>query len=136
MPHISKKKISEKIEQQLEERMLALLNNTSTLTRRKVFSELLTKTERIMLVKRLTLIFLVSKDLPTHTISSALKVSPSTVARYEDQVIKGRWKTTITWLSRNEVETKFTRAIEELFEIFLGTDGKPQNLNQYLKKKI
>ncbi|MCR4276674.1 MAG: Trp family transcriptional regulator [Candidatus Roizmanbacteria bacterium] len=49
---------------------------------RKIFVDLLTPAERIMLAKRVAIIYLLIKKIEYYNICDRLKVSPSTVAKY------------------------------------------------------
>ena len=69
--------------------LLARLNNDSDVG--NFLNGLLTKTEKIMLAKRLTVILLLDKGLPQHVISDELKVSISTVTRMSIGIDKGRY---------------------------------------------
>lgn len=49
---------------------------------RKIFVDLLTPAERIMLAKRVAIIYLLLKKIEYYNICDRLKVSPTTVAKY------------------------------------------------------
>ena len=49
---------------------------------RKIFIDLLTPAERIMLAKRVAIIYLLMKKIEYYNICDRLKVSPTTVAKY------------------------------------------------------
>lgn len=67
MPHISKHAVAEKVTHELENRIVAFLSDTGTKTRNKIFKEILTETERLMIAKRLAMIYLIQKGVATHT---------------------------------------------------------------------
>ena len=136
MPHLSSNKISESVEKNIEKRMLLLLSAAGTNSRKKVFSELLTKVEKIMIAKRLTLIYFISKKVPTHTISKMLKMSPSTVARFELSVDEGRYRQTIIWLKQNNVENQFLKLLSDLMAIPFNDNGKPMSLGRFIDEKL
>ena len=117
MPHVSKHKLKEKTERDIEDRLMLFLNTTTLKTRKGIFDELFTKTERLMIAKRLAILFLVNDGLPTHTISERLRVSPSTVARFENSSRKGRFKTTISWLAKNKIAHSAVRFIADLVSV-------------------
>jgi uncharacterized protein YerC len=97
MPHVSKKLLEKnkylEINKQLYKNIDSLVRNGKTTL---VVNELLTKTEKLMLSKRLAIIVLIDKGETIYAIENSLKVSPSTVARisknYEagefDQLLK------------------------------------------------
>ena len=114
MPHVSSKQLSSAKLAELDKRLFDAFANTSTNTRKQLYSELLTKTERVMLAKRLEMMLLIGKGISTYKISRALNVSPSTVARFEQAVENGKFKQTEIWLKRQ----KFSSAILQLlFEL-------------------
>ena len=80
MPHLSKQKISVKTKKKLDRYVLDYLKATGTKSREQIYLELFTATERLMISKRLMLIYLIDRGVPTHKISNVLKMSPSTVA--------------------------------------------------------
>ena len=57
-------------------------NKTSKDEFKKIFVDLLTPAERIMLAKRVAIIYLLLKKIEYYNICDRLKVSPTTVARY------------------------------------------------------
>lgn len=82
MPHISKKLLEKnkflEIHNQLYKAVSNLVVSGKT---RVVFNELLTKTEKIMLAKRLAVILMIDQGETTYAVRHTLKVSPSTVSR-------------------------------------------------------
>lgn len=82
MTHVSKKKISERIERALRDKLVEMLRIIGK--DRKVsyaLKELLTYTESTMLAKRLGIIYLIHKDKSILDICETLNVSSSTVIR-------------------------------------------------------
>lgn len=122
MPHVSKQKIPEKLTEQLEEKITSLLSDTSTKNRKKIFKEILTSTERLMIAKRLAIIHLVQKGSPTHEISKLLKVSPSTVARFENRIEKKSFAITTLWLKNHVRMNKIMRLFIKLASIPFEAD--------------
>ncbi len=98
MPHISKKLLEKKrfvdIHNQLYKIILKLSQAGKT---KAIFNELLTKTEKIMIAKRLAIIAMLHNRESTYSIENILKVSPSTVSRimlsYENGIFKELIKT-------------------------------------------
>lgn len=117
MPHISKQKISEKIQHEFEKRLVSLITDASSRTRRNVLRELLTKTERLMIAKRLALLFLIHQNTPTHTISALLGMSPSTVARFETKAERGVYKKMRAWFTRYKTIGYVTKLLEDLARV-------------------
>jgi uncharacterized protein YerC len=82
MPHVSKKLLEKenfvKIHRQLFKSITKLVSSGKT---DAILGELLTKTEKLMFAKRLSIIFMIHRGESLYAIEQILKVSPSTVAR-------------------------------------------------------
>ncbi|NQV88654.1 MAG: hypothetical protein HQ402_03855 [Parcubacteria group bacterium] len=82
MPHISKNKLDDKTFTQIHDKLIKTISGLRNRNTCKDFmGELLTRTEKIMLAKRLAIIFMVNENISIYEISNILQVSPSTVAR-------------------------------------------------------
>ena len=99
MPHVSKNLLEKETLNKLDNQIFGFLTKTSSATRKKIFTELFTKTERLMFGKRLALVYLIDKGVSTHTISNVLKMSLSTVARFEVALGGGLFLETKKWIS-------------------------------------
>ncbi|MDQ5901690.1 MAG: hypothetical protein QG580_405 [Patescibacteria group bacterium] len=90
MPHLSKNKPAEetvlKIKKNLSKVFTKQLKNTF------VFEEIFTETEYLMLAKRFAIIVLLFKDVSTYKISRYLKVSNSTILRFQKNISLGKYK--------------------------------------------
>ncbi len=117
MPHVSKHAIAEKVLHELENRITAVLSDTGLKARNKIFKEILTRTERLMIAKRLTMIYLIQKGIPTHTVGEMLKVSPSTVARFENALEQGHFSHTASWVKNHTAMNKVLKLIFDLAAI-------------------
>lgn len=117
MPHVSKQKISEETRRKLDEYILFFLEETGSKERLMIFRELFTKTERLMIGKRLALLLLANKKAPTHAISKTLGMSPSTVARFEDRLDRGMYKRTARWLMQDRIRNAIVRMFDRLLMI-------------------
>jgi len=82
MPHVSKKLLKKenfvRIHKQLFKSITKLVSSGKT---DAILGELLTKTEKLMFAKRLSIIFMIHRGESLYAIEQILKVSPSTVAR-------------------------------------------------------
>jgi len=113
MPHISSKPLSESTQNAIEKKLadsFAIIGKDKNM--KFVLRELFTKTESIMLAKRLTIIYLVHEGKATLDICDTLQVSPSTVARVEVAYEAGKYKN-LSKLFR-KLEPKFWDIIEML----------------------
>lgn len=80
--------------------------------------DLLSPTERIMIAKRVAIIYLLLKKIDHMTISDTLKVSPSTVAKFHLIMEKSQGIVpTFKKLIRNE---KFKEFLEDIYLSFRG----------------
>ena len=107
------------------------LSETSIKTRQRIFRELFTKTERLMIGKRLSLLFLLSQDKSTLAISEALKMSPSTVARFELLVSNGVFKSTCVWLRQDKIRSTFIKILAPFFELTFKRKSFSQMLDEH-----
>ena len=92
MSHVSKKKLSKETLNKLSKKLLSTFEDASRKNSfGQLFKELFTKTEKIMLTKRLIIIILLSKEIPQHWIVDMLHVSPSTVAKMSLNLEVGKY---------------------------------------------
>lgn len=66
-----------------------MLSKNSPLETKTLLSVLLTKTERIMVAKRLGMFFMLKQEAPEQEIAEALHVTPLTVVRTKMKMIEG-----------------------------------------------
>lgn len=103
MPHISAKPIRRKVFLKISDQLLRLLTTPSSQKENhQLVWELLTSTERIMLAKRLALVFMINRGDSIYKIGRTLKVSSSTAARFERQMEAGRYRHLLRWLEKNQ----------------------------------
>ena len=82
MPHISKRFLEKENFKNINIQFYKVINNLVRSGKTKIlFDEILTKTEKIMLSKRLAVIIMVDQKESAYAIEKILKVSPSTVTR-------------------------------------------------------
>lgn len=75
--------LSEDLLEKLFDLFFEVVGNQSSKSEfKKIFVDLLTPAERIMLAKRVAIIYLLMKKIEYYNICDRLKVSPSTVAKY------------------------------------------------------
>lgn len=136
MPYVSSRKLNKKIYQKIGDEfvgfVLELKSSTDTNTK-SFLTNLLTKTERVMLAKRLAVIGMLIKGYSFEVIQQTLQVSPSTVDRF--------WKIINQHpnsfsLIRSRVETKsksksgFWKVLGDFLEnLFLVENGKKRKIN-------
>src|SRR3989344_6913823 len=92
MPHVSKRKLDQKIFDKIFRELIIVLEQAQS--KKKfvpVLNELLTKTEKIMLAKRLATVLLLFGDIPQHRIAEVLLLSPTTVSKVSFQIEIGKY---------------------------------------------
>jgi len=93
MPHVSKRKLGDEVMEKLFNQLFKTIEKASDKRAIKyVASELFTRTEKIMLAKRLTSILLLDKGAPQHVISEQLYMSPSTIAKTALKIENGKYR--------------------------------------------
>ena len=130
MPHISQKKLSANTRLNLEKHLYILLRNTGSQTRIRVLEELLTKTEVIMLAKRIGILLLIKKGISLYKISELLNVSPSTAERFKNAVESGKYRYTSDWVWKNSREGSFDALLESI--VALAFTGKTKSFKKFI----
>lgn len=105
MPHISKQFLKGDAEKRLVDALVGTVTVKGSARRRdKIFRELLTGIERLMLAKRLAIVVMLARGIPVDAISDKLKVSPSTVSRLRGSVEAGNYSETLRATKREKVD--------------------------------
>ena len=134
MPHISKRKVSDKNKKKLQEYLLVFLMELTDKQRRDVFSEVFTETEKVMLAKRLAMVLLISKDFSINKIADALKMSPSTIQRFYLKFETGKLDKTSKWLAKKTAVRKLMSTIGDI--IFTALNPKDFPLGKFLDEEL
>ncbi len=133
MPHVSKQAIKEEIFLKISTLLLKTLSKRGFAKDRKYYlKELLTRTEQIMLAKRVAIIFFLCHGDSTHQIRHRLKVSPSTVAIIKRKVDSGEYAK-LTELFKNDA-TPFLEILEKILSAGLPPivgKGRHRYLNDF-----
>ena len=127
MAHVSKKKLSEKTERVVKNKLVDILRIIGK-DRNVSFSlnELLTFTEGVMLAKRLGIIYLIHKEKPVIEISESLNVSTSTVLRLHKIYDRGGYK------NLEKVFHKLEPSLLDLIEMLLT--ALPSKVDYYKRR--
>ena len=128
MPHLSKKLVKRETKERLEKNLYSILADTTSHAREKIFNELYTETERVMFAKRLGMLALLDRGIPSFTISKILSVSPSTVERFDVYRERGKYKET----SRIRIPNRFIKLILDL--TLPPLRGRRMSLTKLLEK--
>jgi uncharacterized protein YerC len=112
MPHISKRKLSKNVEDQIITDLFEIFLTLPHSTRGGSFlSEFLTPTERTMFAKRLATMFMLSDNISTYRVAEVLKMSSSTIFRIQNQFEKGAFPEIKKALTKKKVRKHFWKAI-------------------------
>lgn len=122
MTRISKYRVEDKVLQKLYFLMFEIISNMDEEDRfTGIMNELLSPTEKIMIAKRVAIIYLLMKNIDYLMISDVLKVSSTTISKFHSILIKGKEiKNILEDLVENE---KIKDFFEELFFREPGTYG-------------
>ena len=86
-----------------------------------MLAELFTKTEKIMLAKRIALIYLLSKDVPFEKIEELLHLSPVTISKFSLKMDQDKFKQTIAIVNR---QGKFSDILGKILQAGLPSRGR------------
>lgn len=104
MPHISKKFVNKEVFQKINSGLIFYLSKLSDKDSKLMVGELLTKTEKLMIAKRMAVICLLSDGTPQNEIYHMLKMSPSTIARLGLNLEMGKYNSFIKMIKRKKNE--------------------------------
>ena len=96
MPHISPKKVDNGILKKIYNILFSAITDKGISKKQQelAFGELLTPTEKIMLGKRLAAISMLSQGYSAYQISKALKLSQTTILKFQSKLNKGKFSNT------------------------------------------
>jgi len=100
----------------------------------KIISEILTSSEKIMVAKRITCIYLLLKEIPLIEIAEAIKMSSSTVFYFKEKYEQAKETREIlsTILAKEEIKNFF----EDIFVELKTIPGKGTNWRQQRWDKL
>ncbi len=120
MPHISKKLLERNKFIEINKQLYKNIQNLVRSGKTKVFfDEVLTKTEKIMLAKRLAMIVMIDEGETSYAIENILQVSPSTVARISDSYEIGKYDNIIKEI---KLQKSFQTLIKKIIPPRVGRD--------------
>ncbi len=141
MTHVSKKKLTPKTRQQIDEFLFALFkqaqNNDSS---KDIVVSVLTPTERVMVAKRIFIVFLLTNKETPYLISEKMGVSPSTVARLSEQVEQGKFDSLIPHLpqkqSASKLQNEYINSFFSMMFAILGSAMNTKSLHELQRKYL
>jgi len=102
MTRVSKRKIKKEDFEKIYNQMVKIFGKTgSKKDSAKFLKEFFYTTEKIMLAKRLALIFMIIEKIPDRKISELLSVSTSTIGRFIDKYNTGDFEYISSLISKN-----------------------------------
>ncbi|PCI29656.1 hypothetical protein COB55_01805 [Candidatus Wolfebacteria bacterium] len=132
MPHVSKSKLTAKTKRDLEKHLLQIIRDTDSKARVQIFDELLTPTEKIMLAKRIGMIFLIKKGVSLYKISDLLGVSASTANRFLRDVHLKKYQRTSKWVFKYTKEGSHNEFVKSLLSLMFT--GRTHSFKQFVDK--
>lgn len=108
--------------------VIANLNRSNALC---LIDELLTESERIMVVKRFAAIFMYAEHYSPYRISQTLGISQSTAQRIRDQYDSGSFDRLLQTLTRKE-KSQFISLIEDLIMSQVSPRARTRLMNRAL----
>ncbi len=113
MTHISKRNLNKEKNAYIQKELLETLSLLSRIERAQIIlGELFTKTEKIMLAKRLVAISLLDQNETPYAIATFLQMSESTIGRMKSKYKDGAYKKLIIELrTKKSIWHKLTRLI-------------------------
>jgi uncharacterized protein YerC len=113
MPHVSTRTLQRKTFKHISKDLTVLIASLRSKNEIKTFlGELLTPTERVMLTKRLAIIFMLKKDYSFEIIWRTLHVSPSTVARFWKETKRHSYPTISKQIKNEKAREEFWNSLE------------------------
>lgn len=88
MPHVSRKNLDPETIQILDKALIAIFSELRLLETRSVINVFLTRTEKLMILKRLGILYLLQEKQSQEEIAKTLKTTRQTVARIDLQLLK------------------------------------------------
>ena len=105
MPHVSKQKVEGKVFESLYKELESLIIKSDSKNARLVLNDLLTKTEKIMLAKRLVAGLMFSQGCSQYQVWTTLKISSSTAARMSLAYERGDYNNILTVLKEKQIQS-------------------------------
>lgn len=118
MGRVSRRKVKKDIFNKINEQFIKTISKMETKRKIKFFlEELLTKEEKVMLSKRLALIFMLERGYSFNYIKNTLKMSGSTLGRIRRDIKKGRYKSLVNQIKKEKKKDEFWSDLERLLRV-------------------
>lgn len=120
MTQLSKIKVSERVLERLYKLFFQTVGNQYSFEDfQKISDDLFSRTEQLMIAKRIAIFYLLIKEIDQYTISKTLKVSSSTIAKFS--FIKSRSYGIVPFLNKVVRNEKIKHFFEDLYFEVLNT---------------
>jgi len=125
MTNVSKNLLDQKTQEKLFSQLSGLFATADKSSARQFFSELLTPSERVMLMKRLAVIIMLDKECSVYRTATTLHMSKTTVAELQGKMQKGVFTSIIRVTHKKDFDSKkFWATIEVLVRAGMPSMGK------------
>lgn len=105
MPHVSSKKLKKEILNKLYDQFGKALEKSANRTGAKFFlGDFLTRTEKIMLAKRFTVIYLLAQEVPTSYIAESLGMSYTTILKMSLKYDIGKYSELLKTIEKEKTD--------------------------------
>jgi len=125
MTNVSKNKLSQDVRDKLFTQFTSLFTNANQKHISSLFEALFTDSEKIMFIKRLAVVLMISEGYSTYAISKTLKVSDGTARTLKSKFLKGEYDVLISVTKQKNFDnTQFWASIEILLRLGMPSYGK------------
>ncbi|MFH1402604.1 MAG: Trp family transcriptional regulator [Patescibacteria group bacterium] len=113
MVNVSKKKLKKSVSEKINSRLVNIVANLETNTSTEDFlNDLLTESERIVLAKRLSVIFMLYEKISMYRIHVILNVSKSTVTKMANDIDFGKYENILKIVEKKKNRITFWDGME------------------------
>ena len=125
MANISKRQLKRKVFEHINRQLLSQLTRYRTKKQARIFTEeLLTKTEQVMLAKRLMTLVMLERGYSFSMIERVLKVTSKTVAKLQGERRRGLHSRLLAQYARRRDSARILDVVEVLLQAGLPPRGK------------
>ncbi|MBI2609870.1 hypothetical protein HYW53_01710 [Candidatus Giovannonibacteria bacterium] len=129
MPHVSKRKLKKKVYSKIETNFIEVfLKFRSRKETSLLLNDLLTRTERVMLSKRIAIVLMLESGYSFSTIERTLKVTKQTIVRFMKMRKSGKFR----YLEAKK-ESKENDSLIEFLEKFLQAGLPPRGKGRWAR---
>lgn len=125
MAYVSRKRLAKKVSGDIQARLLKTVTGSRVKTSgANLLEELLTRTEREMLAKRLSALFLLTQGLSAYRVHKMLHMSPTTMRRMQIGLERGKYPHIISFVQKRKEREEFWNWIETLARMGMPERGR------------